>query len=157
MMSSGLLRRFVLFIALSTFVVLKLSIVPARSSADPWTEAQTVKPDDLAEKLADERTAPTVLYVGFQRLYTAGHIKGAQFHGSGGSAEGLVQLKAWAATMPRSTNLVIYCGCCPLEKCPNLRPAFIALHEMGFTNLRALILPTSFAVDWAEKGLPHEK
>lgn len=157
MMSSGLLRRFVLFIALSTFVVLKLSIGLAQSSTDPWTGAQTVKPDDLAEKLADERTAPTVLYVGFQRLYTAGHIKGAQFHGSGGSAEGLVQLKAWAATMPRSTNLVIYCGCCPLEKCPNLRPAFIALHEMGFTNLRALILRTSFAVDWAEKGLPHEK
>jgi hypothetical protein len=59
--------------------------------------------------------------------------------------------------MPRSTNLVIYCGCCPLEKCPNLRPAFIALHEMGFTNLRALILPTSFAVDWSDKGLPQEK
>ncbi len=129
----------------------------AQNSSDPWSAAQTIQPNDLVKELADAKSVPTVLFVGFQRLYTAGHIKGAQFHGSGGSAEGLAQLKAWAATLPRSTNLVIYCGCCPLERCPNLRPAFSALHEMGFTKLRALILPTSFAEDWADKGLPYDK
>jgi len=134
-----------------------LSPTPAQNSSDPWSSAQTVQPNDLVKELAETKSAPTVLYVGFQRLYTAGHIKGAQFHGSAGSPEGLVQLQAWAATLPRSTNLVIYCGCCPLERCPNLRPAFTALHEMGFTKLRALILPTSFAEDWAAKGLPYEK
>jgi hypothetical protein len=66
MMSSGLSCRIVLFSALSTFVVLKLSIGPAQSSTDPWTEAQTVKPDDLAEKLADEGQRRPY-YVGFQR------------------------------------------------------------------------------------------
>ena len=129
----------------------------AQNSADPWSPAQTVQPNDLVKELADTKIAVTLVYVGFQRLYTAGHIKGAQFHGSGGSAEGLAQLKTWAATLPRSTNLVIYCGCCPLERCPNLRPAFTALREMGFTKLRALILPNSFAQDWADNGLPYEK
>ena len=125
--------------------------------SEPWSTAQTVQPGDLLKELADTKSVPTVLYVGFQRLYTAGHIKGAQFHGSGGNADGLAQIKAWAATLPRSTNFVIYCGCCPLEKCPNLRPAFAALKEMGFTKLRVLLLPTSFAADWADTGFPYDK
>lgn len=129
----------------------------AQNSSDPWSSSQTVQPNDLLKELADTKAPPTVVFVGFQRLYTAGHIKSAQFHGSGGSAEGLAQLKAWASTLPRSTSLVIYCGCCPIEHCPNLRPAFTVLRDMGFTKLRALILPTSFAADWADKGLPYDK
>lgn len=143
--------------SLLAFALLLQPVTRAQNTADPWSAAQTVQPNDLVKELADAKSAPTVVYVGFQRLYTAGHIKGAQFHGSGGSSDGLAQLKTWAAGLPRSTNLVIYCGCCPLEKCPNLRPTFTALHEMGFTNLRALILPISFAADWADKGLPYEK
>lgn len=134
-----------------------LLLHPSSAATDPWTSSQTVQPADLLKELSNPKTAPTVLFVGFQRLYTAGHIKGAQYHGSGGSADGLAQIKAWAATQPKSTNLVIYCGCCPLERCPNLRPAFSALKEMGFTHLRALILPTDFAADWADKGYPYEK
>jgi thiosulfate/3-mercaptopyruvate sulfurtransferase len=124
---------------------------------DPWTTAQTIQPAVLAEELAEGKSTPTILYVGFQRLYASGHIKGAQYHGSGGSPEGLAEIKKWAASLPRPTNLVLYCGCCPMEKCPNIRPAFSALHEMGFTKLRVLILPNSFAIDWAEKGLPYDR
>jgi hypothetical protein len=59
--------------------------------------------------------------------------------------------------VPRSANLVIYCGCCPFDHCPNIRPAYKALHEMGFVHVRVLVLPTSFAADWVEKGYPVEK
>jgi hypothetical protein len=51
----------------------------------------------------------------------------------------------------------VYCGCCPLEHCPNLRPAFEALRAMGFTHLRALLLPTNFYTDWVKPGYPVEK
>lgn len=129
----------------------------AQYSPNPWTESQTVQPAELNKELSNPKTAPTVLFVGFQRLFNAGHIKGAQYHGSGGSAEGLSQIKAWAASLPRSTNLVIYCGCCPMDHCPNVRPAFAVLRDMGFTKLRILILPMSFEADWADKGLPYEK
>jgi thiosulfate/3-mercaptopyruvate sulfurtransferase len=155
-------RRILRLVSLTTLSLLALSLLIfstglAQNSSDPWTAAQTVQPNDLVKELGDTKSAPTVVFVGFQRLYTAGHIKGAQYHGSGGNAEGLAQLKTWAASLPRSTNLVVYCGCCPMERCPNLRPAFSTLREMGFTRLRALILPTSFAADWADKGLPYEK
>jgi thiosulfate/3-mercaptopyruvate sulfurtransferase len=159
MINSRLAMRFfpaaaAFFFAVAPFL---LALTRAQNSTYPWTALQTIQPADLAKELANSKSAPTVVFVGFQHLYNAGHIKGSQNHGSGGSAEGVAQIKAWASSLPRSTNLVIYCGCCPLEHCPNLRPAFTALHELGFTKLRVLILPTNFEVDWAEKGLPYDK
>ncbi len=129
----------------------------AQNATEPWTKAESVEAPNLVKELNDPKTAPTVVFVGFQRLYTAGHIKNAQFHGSGGSPEGLKEMKAWAATLPKTTNLVIYCGCCPMERCPNVRPAFTELRELGFAKVRVLILPTSFEVDWADKGYPYDK
>jgi len=140
-----------------SLLLLTLPVTNAQYSGDPWTAAQTAQPADFAKELTAGKSKPTILFVGFQRLYSAGHIKGAQYHGSGGRPEGLAEIKKWAEPLPRSINLVIYCGCCPLDHCPNLRPAFTTLHEMGFRKLRVLILPTSFAVDWADKGLPYEK
>ena len=128
-----------------------------QADSDPWTKSQTVQPSDLAKELGDSKTAPTVVFVGFKRLYASGHIKGAQYHGTAGSEEGLKELTMWAAGLSRSTNLVIYCGCCPLERCPNIRPAFKALQGLGFKNLRVLLLLQDFATDWADKGFPYDK
>ena len=128
-----------------------------RADSDPWTKAQTVQAADLAKELGDTKAPPTVVFVGFKRLYISGHVKGAQYHGTAGSEAGLKELTAWAAGLPRATNLVIYCGCCPMEKCPNIRPAFKALQGLGFKNLRVLLLPQDFASDWAGKGLPYDK
>jgi thiosulfate/3-mercaptopyruvate sulfurtransferase len=51
----------------------------------------------------------------------------------------------------------LYCGCCPLQRCPNLKPAFLILRDIGFTNLRVLLLPNDFNTDWIEKGYAVEK
>ena len=123
----------------------------------PGTKEQTVQAADLAKEMENARTTPTVVFVGFRRLYASGHIKGAQYHGTAGNEEGLKELTAWATSLPRTTNLVIYCGCCPMERCPNIRPALKALQDLGFKNLRVLLLPTDFATDWAGKGLPYDK
>lgn len=127
--------------------------------ADPWTSAQTVQPAELAKEIADpdETKRPTVVCVAPHVLYAGGHIPGALYHGPGMNAQGIDDLKKWAQGVPRSANVVIYCGCCPLERCPNLRPAFTALHAMGFTHLRALLLPTNFYTDWVKPGYPVEK
>lgn len=149
-LSAAILLAFGALVALT-------SPVSLRADSDPWTKAQTVQAADLAKELGDSKTAPTVVFVGFKRLYTSGHIKGAQFHGTAGSEAGLKELTGWAAGIPRTTNLVIYCGCCPMEKCPNIRPAFKALQRLGFKNLRVLLLPQDFASDWVGKGLPYDK
>ena len=137
--------------------LLAFTATSTHADTDPWTKAQTVQPADLVKELANPNGAPTVICVGFRRLYSAAHIQGAQYHGTAGNDEGLKELTAWAAEIPRSTNLVIYCGCCPMERCPNIRPAFKALQELGFKNLRVLLLQQDFATDWVDKGFPYGK
>jgi thiosulfate/3-mercaptopyruvate sulfurtransferase len=130
----------------------------AAAGSDPWTAAQLVQPADLVKELAaKDGAAPTVLYVGFRTLFEGGHIVGASFHGTASTEAGLADLKKWTASLPRTTNLVIYCGCCPFDLCPNIRPAFAALRDMGFTHLRLLVLPKNFATDWVDKGYSLEK
>jgi len=140
-----------------------VSSAAARASAfndvEPWSTTQTVTPDALTKELsnADAGKKPFVACVGFRALYEGAHIPSSSFHGAGSTSQGIANLKKWAQNMPRSANLVLYCGCCPLEHCPNLRPAFVALREMGFTNLRVLLLPKDFNTDWIEKGYQIEK
>lgn len=125
---------------------------------DPWTSSQTVQPAQLAAELQQEKDPPlTVIYVGFKTLYAGAHIPGAVYHGAGSTEAGIDDLKKFAATLPKNSDVVLYCGCCPLEKCPNLRPAFSALREAGFARLRVLVLPASFNADWVEKGYPVHK
>ena len=127
--------------------------------SDPWTAAQTVDPASFAKELSGSDSAhkPVIVCPGFHSLYHGAHIPGASYHGPASTADGLADLKKWAQTLPRSANLVVYCGCCPLERCPNIRPAFEALRDAGFSHLRVLILPQDFASDWVAKGYPIEK
>jgi thiosulfate/3-mercaptopyruvate sulfurtransferase len=69
----------------------------------------------------------------------------------------LEQLKQIAGKLPRSEGLIIYCGCCPWDHCPNVRPAFRVLHEMGFTRLKLVTIPTNMSTDWITKGYPVER
>jgi thiosulfate/3-mercaptopyruvate sulfurtransferase len=151
-----------LFRAFSAFAIMALflAIPGIHSSAaptDPWTTGQTISPADFAKELQKKDSALKIVYVGVHTLYAGAHIPGAVFHGPGSKEEGIADLKEFAATLPKDSNIVIYCGCCPLDRCPNLRPAFSALRDIGFTHIRVLILPVSFAADWVEKGYPTEK
>ncbi len=133
--------------------------VNEEKKAEPWQSTQVLLAADLARELGDSKgaNAPTVVYVGFRTLFEGGHVPQASFHGTASKEEGLADLKKWLATLPRSTNMIIYCGCCPFDRCPNIRPAYTTLHSMGFTHVRVLVLPTSFAADWVEKGYPMQK
>ena len=124
--------------------------------AEPWRASDALAPSELSAMLAKGST-PSIVYVGPPTLFRAGHIPGATLHGPTSDPDALRELKRWAGSLPRSGMLVIYCGCCPLDKCPNVRPAFSALRKLGFTNLRLLHLATSFENDWVEKGYPVER
>lgn len=130
-----------------------------RDVADPWVGKETVTPAAFAKELADSSGGdkPTIVCVGFRNFYESAHIPEASLHGPTSAGDGITDLKQFAQALRRTTNLVIYCGCCPLGHCPNVRPAFTALREMGFTHLRLLALPQSFATDWLKAGYPVEK
>ena len=129
------------------------------AAAEPWTNAQIVKPADLVKEIANTKGAnkPVIVCSGFRVLYEGAHVPGAVFHGPASTPQGLADLKKWAQGISRSSKVVVYCGCCPVEHCPNIRPAFKALRSMGFTHLRVLVLPDNFAKNWVDEGYPVAK
>ncbi|MFZ0335649.1 MAG: rhodanese-like domain-containing protein [Candidatus Acidiferrales bacterium] len=120
-----------------------------------WRNARQISPAELAKKISGPaKMRPVVLQVGFKVLYDGGHIPGAIFAGPASTAEGLAKLKAVAENIPRNKEVILYCGCCPWEKCPNVHPAYDELRRMGFSRLVVLLIPQDFAHDWIGQGFP---
>jgi thiosulfate/3-mercaptopyruvate sulfurtransferase len=147
------------YVSAASRALARLSSSSGAQTSDAWSSSQTVSPEALAEeqRTADRAEQPMVVCVGFHTLYEGAHIPGAVFEGPGSAPQGIARLKTWAKDLPRSANIVLYCGCCPLEHCPNLAPAFVAMRKQGFTHLRVLLLPHDFNTDWIAKGYPIEK
>lgn len=154
-----------LFLATFGALCLVLAVGPQGFTAaadttarDPWNKSQTVMPEEFAKVIASTQgKKPLVVYVGFEFLYKTAHVPGAKFVGTGREAKGIEALNKWARGIAHDQEIVIYCGCCPLKDCPNIRPAFEALHQMGFAHLKVLYMEDNFAKDWVDKGYPTEK
>lgn len=117
---------------------------------EPWTESQLMAPAELAKELKHpESYKPLVYCVGPGAL-----IQGSIDTGPAHEKENLDKLKKALEKLPAKAEVIIYCGCCPFEKCPNIRPAFSLLVQMKFTNARLLNLEHNIRTDWVEKGYP---
>ncbi len=122
-------------------------------SSDPWTAQQIITTKKLDELLSVKNgNKPVVLMIGFDFLYDQGHIPGAVFAGPASKEKGLEKLKKAVKPYNKNQEIVIYCGCCPFDHCPNVRPAFKTLEEMGYKNLKVLYLPNDFEQNWKDKG-----
>ncbi|HOX55672.1 MAG TPA: rhodanese-like domain-containing protein [Candidatus Paceibacterota bacterium] len=128
-----------------------LGLAPLRA-AEPWSAKELKDPAALAANLADAKAPqPVILNIG-----SVEQIKGAVAIGPTGVQEKFDKLKQHLANLPRDKEVIIYCGCCPFRRCPNIRPAFSLLKRMKFTKARLLNLPTSLKDDWIIKGYPME-
>lgn len=119
--------------------------------------AALVQPELLLKRIKAGGANPAILYVGPRFLYAQAHIPGAELIGSPSDSQSLDKLRKRVASLEKNASIVLYCGCCPWDHCPNIRPAFKELQKLGFTNVKALYLATSFGTDWVEKGYPVEK
>ncbi|MGO9261876.1 MAG: rhodanese-like domain-containing protein [Bryobacteraceae bacterium] len=119
-------------------------------------ETSLVEPNDLAAQLSGAAARPAIFQVGPNVLYRSKHIPGAVYAGPGSKTEGLDLLKAAVEKLPRDRDLVIYCGCCPWDRCPNIKPALEMLQKLGFTHVRPMHVATNFKTDWIDKGYPVE-
>jgi rhodanese-related sulfurtransferase len=128
------------------------AIVVAAVAADP----ALVQPAEVAAQLAGKGVRPAVFMVGPNVLYRSKHIPGSVYAGPGNGEAGLAMLKAEADKLPRDREVVLYCGCCPWDHCPNVKPAVDLLKRMGFTKAKAMYLGTGFKADWLDKGYPAE-
>jgi thiosulfate/3-mercaptopyruvate sulfurtransferase len=128
------------------------------SSGEPWTASEVITPKLLASQIESGAAKNThVVCVAFSFMYKAAHIPNAVYIGPGRDPKASDRLKMWAAKLPKNDTVLIYCGCCPMKECPNVRPAFAALKEMKFTHVMVLDIPRSFAQDWVRPGFPVER
>jgi thiosulfate/3-mercaptopyruvate sulfurtransferase len=119
-------------------------------------EFTNTEPKDLAAQLQTQRDRPALVHVGFPTLYKGKHIPQSIYAGPASRPDGLELLKKSVANLPRDRELVVYCGCCPWDMCPNIKPAMEALRQMGFTKVKALMIAQNFQVDWTDHGYPVE-
>lgn len=129
--------------------------VPRAAAADsattgePWTADELLAPAALAAQITGPGPTPVVFDMG-----PAGTIKGARPIGPAQEEASLAKLRAALVGLPKDQPVVVYCGCCPFEPCPNIRPAFETLKKAGFTNARLLNLPHNLKADWIDAGYP---
>ena len=145
-----LLTLFVSFVSLKTWAQISNPVASSLTVNNPWNESQVLEPSVLADQIKTGRTnMPLILNIG-----AVEDIKGAKHIGAVNDAKNLEQLKSAVAALPKNTSIVIYCGCCPFAKCPNIRPAFLELKKSGFTNVKLLNLPTNLKTNWIANGYP---
>ena len=144
----------VLFLLLaSSFTGLAQALPGLRLEKDPWTKNQLIEPSELMAVLNNPKAAKPLIY----NIGVVDNIPGAIAMGGASEKENLEKFRRTIVRLPKNTPVVIYCGCCPFAKCPNIRPAFNAMQAAGLTNGRLLHLPVNIRTDWIGKGYPLAK
>ncbi len=156
-----------LVIAVLVLVVLAFGSLQGRAQYTPISgpgsalsipQTQLLQPDVLNSLLQAKGTdKPLLLQVGSHLLFDEAHIPGSVYAGAGSQATGLQHLQSTVASVSKKKAIVLYCGCCPWNRCPNLGPAFKQLQELGFTNVKVLYLADNLGVNWVAKGYPVER
>jgi len=114
-----------------------------------WTTDQLIEPAALAKTIESNENLPLIYCVGPGVV-----IPHSIDIGMTNDEKNLAKFKDSLSTLPRNTNIVIYCGCCPFDHCPNVRPAIALLQQMKFTNYHLLDLTHNIKTDWIAKGYP---
>lgn len=124
--------------------------ISAQQNRDPWSNGELMEPSVLASRISQGKANNMlILAVG-----PDAPIKGSVDIGEAHEQSNLKKLKNYLKNVPKDKEVVIYCGCCPFDRCPNVRPAFRALKEMGFKNPKLLNLPKNIKANWLDKNYP---
>jgi thiosulfate/3-mercaptopyruvate sulfurtransferase len=138
-----------------------LSSATSALAAKPATSipaADLIQPAELAENLKSASLGkPLILQVGFRNLYEQAHIPGSEYVGATRDEAGLEQLRDRVTKLSKDSAIVIYCGCCPWRRCPNVAAAYDALHALGFTQVKVLYIAENFGDNWVDRGYPVAK
>ena len=141
---------FSVFVSSLSFAQSTIRSNQALDKKDNWTQKVLIEPTALATIIANPKAnQPKIFNIG-----VVDNIKGAINMGGVSEKENLQKLNNALSKLPKSTFLVVYCGCCPFERCPNIRPAVTLLKNLGFKNGRLLNLPTNLKQNWVDKGYP---
>jgi thiosulfate/3-mercaptopyruvate sulfurtransferase len=128
------------------------------AGSDAGASLPRMAPRDLAARLDEVRDGKLdVLHVGPLYLYGKARIPHARHAGEASTAEGYAAIVAELRKLAPTREVVLYCGCCPTQNCPNIVPTERAARDVGLKRAFVLDLPTTLKADWTEHGYPVEK
>ena len=117
-----------------------------------WTNDDLLEPSDLSATIKSNKNVPVIFSIGPGAI-----IPHSKDIGMIKEMENMQKFKDQLSTLAKDTQIVIYCGCCPFEHCPNVRPAIQFLKDLNFTNYKLLDLPHNIKIDWIDKGYPAQE
>jgi hypothetical protein len=130
-----------------------------------WRTARAADPEPgpfmeagaLAARIADVRAGRVrVFHVG-PAISFHHHVPSSVRVGDARTEQGYAALCTELRKAAADVDVVLYCGCCPVDHCPNVRPASRAITEVKRARTWVLRLPTNFDRDWVDKGYPVER
>lgn len=136
---------------------LLLSVLAAFAQSPMVDNDHLIQPSELAQILQSKAAKPLIFNVGPRMLYEQAHITGAELIGPASDPRGLDALRTRVKSLPKKQAIVLYCGCCPWNHCPNVEPAYQQLKSLGFTNVKVLYVANNIGTDWVYKGYPTVK
>ena len=117
---------------------------------EPLKKEQLIQPAELAKKLTDPKEVKPVIF----NVGPVDQIKTAISAGPVNDDAGFKKFRYEVSKIPKDKEVVVYCGCCSSENCPNIRPAIKFLTESGYKKAKVLNIPTGIKEDWVQKDYP---
>ena len=134
------------------------TVAQTAQAALPPGSPQLITPEELVKTLQAKKDAkPLILNVGPYLLYVQAHIPGSEYLGAASTPQGLASLRDRVKPLSPRTFIVLYCGCCPWNHCPNVAPAYAELQKLGFSNVKVLYIANNIGMDWVDKDYPTAK
>jgi len=118
---------------------------------EPWSTSQLLEPKLLSYKIKNDKDLPKIVCIGPGIV-----IKNSIGIGECRYKENIEKLKSLVSGFKKDDKIVLYCGCCPFENCPNIRPAFTLMNELGFKNHKLLNIKNNIKADWIDMGYQTE-
>lgn len=131
------------------FCSLLFSLV-MQAQPNSFKAEQLLQPAKLNEAYSKPAAAqPLILNMGVER-----NIKNAVEVGIVSSPSKYQKLVEVMKKVPKNREIVVYCGCCKLENCPNIPIALEKLSALGYKNVKILNLIEGINEDWIDKKYP---
>lgn len=146
-------RLFQLFLASFLFLTFSQQDTIAQTPVF-WKASEIIEPADLAKKI--NASAPGKKYA----IFNIGPVEDILYARNIGA---LIEpgnedkFKNALRYISKSTEIIFYCGCCAMDSCPNIEPAYKIVKNMGFKKIKILNIEDYLYGDWIAKGYPMPK
>lgn len=134
---------------LSSLFVLFYSLL-IQAQPNSFKPEQLIQPAKLNEVYTKPQSSqPLILNMGVER-----NIKNAIEVGIVSSPSKYQKLVEVMKNISKDREVVVYCGCCKLEDCPNVPVALEKLSSLGYKKVKVLNLVTGLNEDWIDQKYP---